>query len=247
MKVMRFFVILLMIPTIASAQVSVSGRVELCEGFLTTLSIPGKLTFKEGKRRKSKHVERTLDTLLASFDVFQNDELKKQYLTDARGNFIFYADSNSSYKLRFRLHSLIYTETVLYTQTDDISDLTVCLSDTSWHNHFLRKIPFDSIKAKSDLESGLIQLVRISGYHRGCSLSIMDYFTPEDVAQIEHEFGLIFRNVYIEDKLPAEYLHQRETEYNAIVYRYLDDIYKGDSNEIIMATLIDRFKQKKAE
>ena len=237
--IMKLLIVILIIPVLTYGQTSISGRVSLCDDFDKSFSIKGHLTYNQSKKRKSKRNARSVDTLRVSIEAFKNETLEENHFTDIDGKFHFTLDNGYEYRIRFSINKLIYRDTLISVLGNEIPNMEVCLSDTTFHNFFLSKIPYDSIRAKEDIKNGTIQIVSLHGQGSGCSISILDYLDEDEITEIESNLGIKFHVEFIEYRMPTKYIHQRELEYNQVVYDYLDSTYNGNSHEIIMSTLMD--------
>ncbi|WP_222931376.1 hypothetical protein, partial [Xanthovirga aplysinae] len=144
---------------IAVGQVSLSGKVELCPDFTASVSIPRKLTFNYIKKKK-KPIKREIDTLLVKMEVYQKDTLVKTFYTNYSGEFKTDLPSRGNYRLKSSLSKFIKKETELNIDSP-FNEINICLSDSSIHAYFLKKIPYDSLKAKKDLGKGETRIISL--------------------------------------------------------------------------------------
>jgi hypothetical protein len=136
------------------------------------------------------------------------------------------------YRLKFQLIGIIYKDTVINLQSD-IDNIKICLSDSGLHNYYLKKIPYDSIRAKMDIKNDSIKIMTLaSNIFYGCRLNFLDYLSEEEKRKIEKKFGFVYSYESF-DRIDQYYLDQRQKEYNDIVYKYLDDKLNGNSRELI--------------
>jgi hypothetical protein len=86
------------------------------------------------------------------------------------------------------------------------------------------KIPYDSVQAHHDIKSGKIKIIVDA-----CGGDPMN--TNEEVDYVENKFGFEF--AYDCLQLPREHVLQRQSEYNEVVYRYLDSLNNIDCEKAI--------------
>lgn len=243
MKV-RLLTILLILPFITFGQLTLAGRVTVCNDFKKNITIKGKLSYTSHQNRKKNSIKRNIDTLQVDIFIYRLDSLITISETDFKGYFNLTLPEEGSYKLRFELLNKIYKDTIIRIQSP-LTNVDVCLSDSALHNHHLRKIPFDSIRAKKDIEDGTIILVTlISNQSSGSRTYLVGALSNEEKESIERKFG--FKHSFIAlDGIDQYYLDQRQREYNDIVYNYLDKINSGDSKRLINDDLIKIIKKKR--
>ena len=230
MPVVRYLIILTILPIGAFAQVVVSGRVHLCEDFFTGLTVKGKLSYVTKKATKRNYIH-LLDTLQPDVIVSSGEKQILVTRTDAKGRFDIALTPDSTYHFRFKLTENLFRDTLLSIEKNPI-EFSICISDSGFHNVFLRKIPFDSIRARKDLASGIVRIISLDGDQGPTGTAIIDVIGEEEVKQIEMKFGLQFDYYYL-DNVFHRYREQREREYNDVVYRFLDQKLEGNSRELI--------------
>ena len=185
-------------------QINVSGQVTLCDDFKKTISIKGKLSYTYRTDKKKRVLAKEIDTLKASIFIFRLDTLIRTEKTDHKGYFNLEFSEKDIYKIKFELMSKVYKDTVINLQST-IDKVKICLSDSGLHNHFLRKIPYDSMQAKKDILDDTIRLVTlISREFSGCRINILDYLSPEEKGVIETKFGFKY-TYFVFDKIGQNY------------------------------------------
>jgi hypothetical protein len=131
--------------------------------------------------------------------------------------------------VRFSVVKGIYKDTI-FNSSQNVSGLIICISDTAYQNTYLRRIPFDSLRAKKDIANDTVRLVELrSTIDPGTYQPILDKY---DIRILEDEFG--FKYDYHDIEAYQEHLDQRAREYNSIVYRYLSEKLHGDAARMIM-------------
>ena len=226
----RFLIVLAILPISAFAQVTVSGRVYLCEDFFTGLTVKSKLSYVTKKAKKKNYIH-LLDTLQPDIIIRSEEKQILTTQTDSRGWFDIALTPYSTYHFRFRLTEQLFRDTILSVENGPIEFL-ICISDSGFHNIFLRKIPFDSIRARKDLATGIVRIISLNGDQGPTGTSIHDVIGREEIKKIEMKFGLKFEYHYLADVFYM-YREQRENEYNDVVYNFLDQKLNGNSRELI--------------
>jgi hypothetical protein len=240
---MRGFLITFLIsiiPLAGLSQVRISGKVTLCDNFFTGLTVKGKLTYRYQKKRQPFKM---LDTLRADVTVVQAGKPVLLTNTDTKGNFNFFVQENNTYTIRFFMTNEIYRDTTIEVTLKPVL-INVCISDSTFHNHFLRKIQFDSVKARYDLKNGFVQIISLTGDHTPCRMMLIHALSNEDLDAIESKFGFNFE-YYNLGNINQMYLDRREGEYNNVMYRYLDQKLNGNSKKLINEEILTRFLKKK--
>jgi len=221
-----------------------SGQVTLYDDFQKNISVKAKLSYTYRTDRKGRVLEKNIDPLRASILIFRLDTLVATEKTDYRGHFNLSLSEKDIYRIKFELMSKVYKDTVINLQAS-VSKVNICLSDSGLHNYYLRKVPYDSIRAKTDILNDTIRIVElISTEFSGCRLKLLYYLSLEEKESIENKFGFKYTSFVI-DKISQNYLDQREREYNAMVYKYLDKKVNGDSNDSIEGEIFRVIHEKR--
>lgn len=242
MPIVRFLIILAILPISATAQVTVSGRVFLCEDFFTGITVKNKLSYI-AKKNKKKNFTYVLDTLQPDIIIRSGETQILTTQTDPRGGFEIALTPNSTYQFRFRLADHLFRDTTISVEHAPIN-FSICIPDSGFHNFFLRKIPFDSIRAKIDIEHGLVRIISLSGKYSSTGTRILDVIGKDEINKIQDKFGFIFESHYLDDIFP-KYLEQRENEYNKVVLQFLDEKLQYNSWELIREEIRDALRRRK--
>lgn len=241
---MRVLVFILSATT-SWGQTTVSGKLSLCENFAYNVSVQGKLSFSYPKAKRKRQVKPKVDTLRADILVFKNELVIAKEVTNTKGDFVFVIPNPGNYKVRFLVHKLIYTDTLIVVNSDKVS-FNICLTDSALHNYYFRHVGFDSARAIDDLANDTVRLVSLySDQFSGCRISILDYLSNDDIKSIEDEFG--FKYAGLLRHAPQSYCDQREKEYNQVMYNYLDKRLGGDSRQIIREKIMELARRRRAE
>lgn len=230
MPMIRFLIIMAILPISALAQITVSGRVYLCDGFFTGLTVQSKLSYVTRKAKRKNYIH-ILDTLKPDIIISSGEKQVRTTRTDERGRFDIDLKPYSTYHFRFQLTERLFRDTVL-SIADRPIEFSICISDSGFHNIFLSKIPFDSIRARKDLASGIVRIISLDGEQGPTRTAILDVLGEEEIINIEMKLGLKFEYHYLADVFHM-YRKQREKEYNDVVYKFLDQKLEGDSRESI--------------
>lgn len=240
---MKWISLLLLMPFVAVGQVNVSGKVILCDDFQKGLTIKGVLSYTHHREKKKRPYKSEIDTLQATISVYRMDSLILREYTSHKGQFKLTLPEKATYRLKFSLTGMIYRDTVMDIQMDQ-SNIQICLSDSAIHNYYLRKIPFDSTRAKKDIQNDTIRIINLFATDiSGCRLSLLEYLSMEEKETIENKFGFRF-SYFGFSKISPFYLDKRQKEYNDVVYSYLDKKLKGDSRRLILDEVYQIIKKK---
>ena len=111
----------------------------------------------------------------------------------------------------------------------------------------LSQIPFDSMMAKSDIEKGVVRIIDlISPTYEAERTRLQDLISIDQRTLVEESLGFTFED-FILDEVAPKYLTQREEEYNAVVYRYLDSKHNAPTESLIKSMIIKLYKEQKAK
>ncbi len=97
------------------------------------------------------------------------------------------------------------------------------------------KIPYSIEKAKQDIHSGNIQIIKLTDVGSPS-------YSPDEIELVEQRFG--FQFVYNFLKYPTNYLEQAETAYNKVMFQYLDSINNTDSKKEIWSELARMYYER---
>jgi hypothetical protein len=122
----------------------------------------------------------------------------------------------------FILIILILTAKNIFAQYDRIAQ-----------EYFEKLVPYDSLRAVSDLKNDSVFILNLSGFE----YSFGEPFNiNEELEYVESRFGFKFR--YDGFMAPRDFVQKKQNEYNRQVYKYLDSILGIDSKDEINTELL---------
>lgn len=111
----------------------------------------------------------------------------------------------------------------------------------------LSKIPYNSTMAREDISKGIIRIIDlISPTYEAERTRLQDLIDDHDLTLVEEQVGFSFEDIIMDDIAP-KYLTQREDEYNAVVYQYLDSKHNTPSKSMIQGLILEIYKKQKAK
>jgi hypothetical protein len=229
------------------AQVTVSGRISLCNNFEKNISVQHKLSYTYPKRKKGQRVAPVVDTLQADILTFSGDDsLITKNSSDTKGRFTIIVPNPGTYKIRFSIMKYLYRDTLIDVRKN-LSQLNICVSDSGLHNYYLRQIGFDSIRAEHDLLNDTVRIITLISQSARCRISILDMLSHEEKKSIEDQFGFHYQFFSFSEKIPQKYCDQRETEYNSTIFKHLDHKHNGNSAQMINAKILQIIRKRRAQ
>lgn len=97
------------------------------------------------------------------------------------------------------------------------------------------RIPYSADKAKQDITNGNIQIIELT------SVGSPSY-SPDEIESVEQRFGFHFAYDFL--KYPTHHLEQAETEYNKVMYQYLDSINNTNCEKAIWSELARMYYER---
>jgi hypothetical protein len=97
------------------------------------------------------------------------------------------------------------------------------------------RIPYNENKAINDIRNDTVRIISLTPGGSPAN-------NNDELELLEERFDFSFYFDYL--RLPNQYLQQRETEYNNVVYQYLDSIYCIDTKREIQLELIRMYFER---